>query len=559
MNTIVIIMAVAALSITAIAFQSGGSWLRIVNSTNDPFWTADQQLQSCGALNSTSGTCTVQWLVNATGFGKYNLSVRVYSTDLTDLGYAFPYFNMTIFDKGNNSASIPNYSCTGCAFQIINGTGTDTRNPLTIGELNNNGTTIMWNISALGPMNSTWDLLINATYSSSTGTNKKSNITKVRIVDYPWWNTSWNCRRLINVTQNTANSGAGVVEVRNFQPVELYTDDSCRAINCTKELRVTEILSNNNQQFISNISIDQETTTNYKSSTFCNEVRLRFNTTLATNQTKQFFVYFDNPVTTVDYSQIDASQNTISNNSYLNMQKFDEERIWDLFYDSHVNLYWEGIGDSKSIIDKDNASLVKRVLEGKGYKPQNLVNRRDIRVTDRLPFDNVFWYAGHGGIFNNSNGIYNTFEGHFLSQAYLRVTPNNISNISQNLNTKLVMIKVSFGGDNSTTLTGCSLTSWLSKAFVDKGADCYLSFLGNNNITDCTGNCDINCPSDSIASQTGAFNDCFWRNISVGATIRNATFEADKCAKTCGNGTQSCTNPILVERYSGACDQILIK
>ncbi len=39
------------------------------------------------------------------------------------------YFNVTIWGKGNASDAIPNFSCTGCAFQIINGTNTDMRNP----------------------------------------------------------------------------------------------------------------------------------------------------------------------------------------------------------------------------------------------------------------------------------------------------------------------------------------------------------------------------------------------------------------------------------------------
>lgn len=114
------------------------------------------------------------------------------------------------FESCNNSAVIPNNSiqCNGSAFN------TSGHNPKVIGELNNSGSAIVeWNITAGGPQNSSWDVFVRFNYSSTSSPTDTKTI-KTRIVDYPWWNTSFNCRRLVNVTQNTANNGSGVVGVR---------------------------------------------------------------------------------------------------------------------------------------------------------------------------------------------------------------------------------------------------------------------------------------------------------------------------------------------------------
>ncbi len=107
----------------------------------------------------------------------------------------------------------------------------------------------------------------------------------------------------------------------------------------------------------------------------------------------------------------------------------------------------------------------------------------------------------------------------------------------------------SFGGDNSTTLSGCPLNNWLSKAFTEKGAECYLEFLGENITSSCT-NC--NCNSDVFHHHSENFVTCFWANITAGRSIRNATLAADDC-------DSPEMNPRLVERYPGACNQTLIK
>ncbi len=147
------------------------------------------------------------------------------------------------------------YSCTGCAFKIIAGTGIDTRNPLVIGNLTNNGTVVSWNVSALDPINSTWDLFVAYNYTSTIGTGKNTNITKVRVVDYPWWNTSFQCRQVINVTPNTGTPGSGKIIINNFQPDTI----SCRVYDCDKEIRIINI-QDGNQQVIGNISFEDKIT-----------------------------------------------------------------------------------------------------------------------------------------------------------------------------------------------------------------------------------------------------------------------------------------------------------
>jgi hypothetical protein len=115
----------------------------------------------------------------------------------------------------------------------------------------------------------------------------------------------------------------------------------------------------------------------------------------------------------------------------------------------------------------------------------------------------------------------------------------------------LVMIVSYWNGDNSTTMPECSFSSWLSKSFIDIGVDCYLSFLGENvNAASCG-------EDDVLAHYTGNFSDCFWENITSGDKILQAKIEADVCSHNCGDGDDSCTNPILVENYPGACNKTL--
>ena len=90
------------------------------------------------------------------------------------------------------------------------------------------------------------------------------------------------------------------------------------------------------------------------------------------------------------------------------------------------------------------------------------------------------------------------------------------------------MMISSYGGDNSTTLNGCPLTYWLSDAFTNRtpygGAECYLSFLGDDEITNCPTGCS-SCPDDMDMITTTKFNTCFWNKILEDpntVTIKNA-------------------------------------
>ncbi len=527
----IIFIALLSVAAVAIAYKSGGNWF-VIGSATANFSTADPSTQSCSSLTENQ-SCIITWTVNASGGpGSYELFINFSNSSLNK------YFNGTIFDKGNNSNVIPNYSCTGCAFKIVPGTNTDMRNPLQIGNLTNNGTVVSWNVSALGPVNSTWDLFTRFTYSSTTGTQKDTNITKIRVVDYPWWNTSWNCRQLINVTQNTGNSGNGVVEISNF-----VSSNKCEMINCSKEIRITEILSDKSQEWKTNTSIQNETYINYyNASTKCSGATIKFNANLNAGQTKQFFVYYNNPITEIDYFGI--SGNTISNQSYT--QIYPTEFVWDLFFDSHVDTAWNSTLDGVSVNSRNQSNLTTSKLRELGYNPQRYANRENPKVLGTLKNDKIYWFFSHGSILGPGN--FNETVYSISTYPPDTVYSHDISNISGTIPAKFVMMISSFGGDNGTSLIGCPLQNWLSKAFVDKGTDCFLAFRGTNENTTCTS---CNCGSDVTTPAVDGFNDCFWRNITAGKTIRSAFEEANN------NCDSPEMNPILIEEYSGACDQTL--
>lgn len=88
----------------------------------------------------------------------------------------------SFFQKRNNtffngSNVIPNYSCTGCAFN------TSGANPKVIGELNNNSTITEWNVTAGGMLNSTWDLFVRFNYSSTSSPTDAKTIKTRGITD----------------------------------------------------------------------------------------------------------------------------------------------------------------------------------------------------------------------------------------------------------------------------------------------------------------------------------------------------------------------------------------
>ncbi len=547
---IIFVALLSAVAVT-IAYKSGGNWF-VMGSTTANFSTADPSTQSCSSLTENQ-SCIITWTVNATGGpGSYELFINFSNSSLNK------YFNGTIFDKGNNSNVIPNYSCTGCAFKIVPGTNTDMRNPLTIGNLTNNGTIIAWNVSASGPINSTWDLFAIVTYNSTTGTQKDTNITKIRVVDYPWWNTSWNCRQLINVTQNTGSSGTGVVEINSISFDT--TAGSCGLINCTKQIRVTEVLPDKSQIYVLYLLVN-ETQYIILDPKYCDFPNIKFNATLSSSQTKQFFIYYNNPIIVEDdYLKPNLSSPVIASYSYSDLVKQPQEKSWDLFYDSHIDIWWTNASDqqcdpicpSGSHRFRDNGNDTFLVLKGLNYNPQTYANRDASNILQKLPSDLVYTFYGHGSLFKDtdigSSGLNQTS----INPSYGRfLFSSNISNLTQSLSAKLVISISSFGGDNSTSLNGCPLNNWLSKAFTEKGADCYLGFLGSNVSTLCT-NCNCGGDSDVYHHDTRTFMQCFLGNITQGDTIRQAINDAKSCSVPD-------VNPILVNSTPTGCDIPLIK
>ena len=411
-----------------------------------------------------------------------------------------------------------------------------------------------WNVSAQGALNTTWDILAQIDYASTTGAQKLTNSTKVRIVEYPWWNTSFNCRRLINITQNTANNGSGIVEIRGFN---LSAGVSCDVFNCTREIRITEVTASNSQIYMPYILIENITmlnsTDNY---TYCSKTNIKFNTTLETGQTKQFFVYYNSPLAEADYSSINQTHSNVSQQDFTD--QYPTENVWDGFYDSHLDSWWNVSTDLVSKNARNSTNITKKYMQNMSYMPQIYANRREAQFSNRIHLDNIYWIFTHGFIYQTPAYNETTFTIR-VSNPLETILADEVSNLSNNLSAKLVMVIASFAGDNSTTLTNCPLGNWPSKAFTQKGAGCYLSFLGRNTTTVCSTDCS-SCISDTFTPDVDQFNECFWGNISAGLPIRNATDLADNCAKNCGPlQDQSCTNPILVENYAGACNITLIK
>ena len=395
-----------------------------------------------------------------------------------------------------------------------------------------------WNVSAQGALNTTWDILGQIDYASATGAQKLTNSKKVRIVEYPWWNTSFNCRRLINVTQNTANNGSGIVEVRGFEPVGQNirsTEDTCRILNCSNEIRITEALPDKTQQYVPFLRVDNEQyITLVGRYQYCENSTVKFNSTLNTNETKHYFVYFNSPIAQKDYSDINSSQLTISNNSYPSVSVKNFENVWDWFYNAHIDIWWTNSSDQScpascakgSLTFQGDARNASSNLSKLNYSAQIYANRNSSSFFSRLPYDDVYVFYGHGGVDNSTiNQTYIEITTYGLPTS---ITSNDISSLNQTISTKLVMSISSLGGDNSTTLINCPLNNWISKAFTEKGAGCYLGFLGINITSTCGVGC--NCTSDVYFDDTRDFNNCFWGNISTGATIKEAGDNATLCA-----------------------------
>jgi hypothetical protein len=120
-------------------------------------------------------------------------------------------------------------------------------------------------------------------------------------------------------------------------------------------------------------------------------------------------------------------------------------------------------------------------------------------------------------------------------------------------NLKFAMLISCFGGDNDTSLLTCPLQNWMSKAFVEKGADCFLGFLGENTTTNCYSGC-TSCwiYSDLRTYYVDQFNTCFWGYINSGLTIRQAAINSRECQTVDQNF-------ILINSTENGCDIPLIK
>jgi len=532
----------------AIAYRVGteGEWVVIpTNNTTAPFWTPNSSWQSCDYMDEGE-SCIMEWVVHASGFGSYQLKVNVTSSDAA-VNSTADNITVTIYHKGNNSNVIPTADCVGCSFY------TNQSNPIQLPFMDAGSSNITeWNITAKGPINSEWTIFARFDYNSTTSPKQTENIT-VRMVKYKWRditgyiNESWNCRKMINVTSNVSNNG--IVEVREFEPANAsLSNDACRIMNCSKEFRVSEILTNGSHQHIPYEPFGTNPDHLYYS---CRRATVKFNTSLTANEAKSFFVYYNNPLIEIDYSSPNGS--TIFNDSYNNINKSDFEKVWYGFFNSHADFVWEDINNTANErlgANKTTTSLRQKQF---GYKPQTQVNRLHNDFMNRITDDVVYWFWGHGGIVNQTQGYANqTFFA--INTAYsppYRVLSDNITNLNRNSSAKFVMIIACFSGDNSTTKT--CLTNWLSEAFKNKGADCYLGFFGrgvNDNPNCCnSGDC------SDLYGEVKYFNNCFWGNITIGKTIKDAKNFADVCARDAQGNSQ--TNPILINSTIGGCDAYL--
>jgi hypothetical protein len=399
---------------------------------------------------------------------------------------------------------------------------------------------LSWNVSANGPANTTWDIFGHFDYTSSAGSNVNTNISKVRIAEYPWWNTSFNCRRMVNITQNTNNSGDGIVEITNFEIDDLH----CRVINCSKEILVTEILQNNSQEEKRYLSV-----LNYpgfgSDISYCNNPKIQFNTTLGINQSKLIFVYYSSPLSEKNYIDLDVNQQNISIQD--NTQNYTPENIWKYYYDNSLDFEFVNTTDPISLYDLNDTKLTNEILKSMNHKNQVSANRVKENLLDNIVLNKIYWFEGHGAAdnFSGFNQIYFKFSP-FLGTNN-KLFSSNISNLSTNLSSKFIMILACNSGDNSTTLSECPLQNWMSKAFVEKGADCYLGFLGEDIISTCA---DCNCkPGDLYPEETTIFNNCFWGNISSGNTILKSKINCDN----------NIVNAVLVEKTLNSYNVTLMK
>jgi hypothetical protein len=545
-SLIIVILLLAGIVIAA--KTNSGGWF-IITSTSENFTTNDPVNQYCNLAVNES--CIMSWTINSTGpGGLYELkSIFNWSEPNVTFENTELYFNVSIFDKGENGV-IPNYSCAYCSFQVTNGTNTTTENPTVLGNMNRSSIIAAWNITATGHVNTTWEVFGIINYNSSNGNQTVTEAKKVRIVDYPWWNTSWNCRRMINVTQNTGTIGDGIIEIDDFQPVyDNVTDDFCRVINCTKDLKITEIDENGFQHNLV-LSVLDEEYSNALQAEYCNKTTLKFMSTMNAGEEKQYFVYFGNPVAEGSSYYFDPDIRSISNNTFSSLIKYDTERVWNLYFDSHIDFSWNYSTDGVSYNSRNSSNITKKYLQQLGYNTQVQVNRIGTDFLERIDNDEIYWIFVHGGVHNMFGGYNQTQLSIKKSTPYDFLLSDDI-NATHSDKLKFVMALSCFGGDNSTTLINCTLNNWPSKAFIEKGADCYLSFLGVNITTVCPTDCN-SCEGDTYTPDIDHFNECFWGNISTGRTIKQSAQNATVCQS-------EDMHYILVNSTIDGCDKVLIK
>ncbi len=200
-----------------------------------------------------------------------------------------------------------------------------------------------------------------------------------------------------------------------------------------------------------------------------------------------------------------------------------------------------------SINFSQSANITKSVLVSLNFSPQVNINRNYSYFLHRLPYDKIYWFDGHGGIIVNSyNETFYAISSQNIENTAVFSHIINSSSLEKNLTAKLVMITACDSGDNATSFSGCPLQKWLSKAFTDYGAQCYLGFLGTNAQESCS-DC-YHCGGDLPIDAATTFNQCFWGKISEGKSILVSMTD-------CNNEN---VHAILVNKTISSCNKTLV-
>jgi len=535
MRAITFIVFITLISTAAYAYYDSG-W-NIISTTWGlmPFWTSDNP-QMCEDLGQGEQH-TYSWKVNASGVRGLYDAVILYNSSSSEVNSNSSFFGITIYDKGDDGV-IPNESCTGCAF-VLNGS-----NPFSHGYMgNSDGNSVLWNVRTDGPKDSEWDVFVDymyGDYGEKLNSTTSDRPLKVRIVDYKWRdesgyiNESWNCREKITISNSTG--GSGLIEIREFTPD--FENSGYYILNCSREIRVSEIQDDGTHEYIPFYSIsDEKYSTTEHGFTYCEWAMLRFNSSLNPGESKSFFIYYNNPLAEIDSTEPSWNE-VIYNNTHGLTEKTSLEHSWQGFYDSHILFRWNDQSDGQSITYMNNSRDAYQNLTYLNYNPQVLANYPPSYILDNIEDDYVFYFRDHGGASDTSNTNF------FSPLSGYSITAETIENLEYEFsNMKLAMVLACDAGDNSTTMPQCSFDSWLSKSFIDKGADCYVALLGNNYYANECGE------SDLETQWANFFNGCFWQEIFEGKTILMAVDSCDN----------EHINAVIWENYNNACNQTLIR